>query len=344
MVVSKLVCEEGAQIDIASNFVARFYERSLCDGDVRIASSFDATQLWFNHDLSEFVEFKKSLKKDYTLVRAIDSSSRLSGNKLFGCSQLEDIVVTTIDEVGEFWLTAKVVGIGSLVEWNEIEERLSTESLLVCPIADMPFPYPDPVTQPEWFLIAKIMRYKDKYELPDDKAEADQIRRRALLHERSLLIIDLNLNRNREIERDNRAPLRKPLTGAQRERGDSLVHVSRSDYATGTAAETPADVVEKIEKEKDDEVDLTDEGHVRNGMREKEKKNGGRSRNRFAAEGGHHCTPLAVDERKSSTIVVVLLVGNRGGRVPVAILSIVVAGWWSCCQGRRSLATACRSL
>nr|GMC95615.1 uncharacterized protein LOC109155151 [Ipomoea batatas] len=52
----------------------------------------------------------------------------------------------------------------------------------------------------------------------------------------------------------------------------SLVHVSRSDYATGTAAETPADVLEKIEKEKDDEVDLTDEGHVRNGMREKEKK------------------------------------------------------------------------
>nr|GMC97786.1 uncharacterized protein LOC109155151 [Ipomoea batatas] len=124
----------------------------------------------------------------------------------------------------------------------------------------------------------------------------------------------------------------------------SLVHVSRSDYATGTAAETPADVVEKIEKEKDDEVDLTDEGHVRNGMREKEKKNGGRSRSGFAAEGGHHCTPLAVDERKSSTIVVVLFVGNRGGRVPVAILSIAVASWWSCCQGRRSLATACRSL
>nr|GMC92174.1 uncharacterized protein LOC109155151 [Ipomoea batatas] len=193
----------------------------------------------------------------------------------------------------------------------------------------------------------------------------------------------------------------------------SLVHVSRSDYATGTAAETPADVLEKIEKEKDDEVDLTDEGHVRNGMREKEKKKliklshlfthllksikaknklvtgkgkdstppghgcvaggdetgkcdesckspilscevfdesreelrgGGRSRSRFAAEGGHHCTPLAVDERKSSTIVVVLIVGNRGGHVPVAILSIAVASWWSCCQGRRSLATACRSL
>nr|GMC95833.1 Myb_DNA-bind_3 domain-containing protein [Ipomoea batatas] len=42
---------------------------------------------------------------------------------------------------------------------------------------------------------------------------------------------------------------------------DSLVHVWESDYATGTAVETPADVVKKIEKEKDDEVDLTNDEH-----------------------------------------------------------------------------------
>nr|GLL27148.1 uncharacterized protein LOC109167354 [Ipomoea trifida] len=45
---------------------------------------------------------------------------------------------------------------------TEIVERLSSKSLLVCPIADMLSLYPDSVTQPEWFWIAKIMRYKDK--------------------------------------------------------------------------------------------------------------------------------------------------------------------------------------
>ncbi|XP_031116590.1 uncharacterized protein LOC116020246 [Ipomoea triloba] len=53
---------------------------------------------------------------------------------------------------------------------------------------------------------------------------------------------------------------------------DSLMHVWRSDYATGTAVETPADAVEEIEKEKHDEVDITDgnDEEWEEGRREKE--------------------------------------------------------------------------
>ncbi|XP_019158429.1 PREDICTED: uncharacterized protein LOC109155151 [Ipomoea nil] len=39
------------------------------------------------------------------------------------------------------------------------------------------------------------------------------------------------------------------------------MHVWGSDYAIGTATEIPADAVEEIEKDKDDEVDLTDGNH-----------------------------------------------------------------------------------
>lgn len=34
---------------------------------------------------------------------------------------------------------------------TEIVDRTSTESLLVCPIVEMPSPHPNPVTQHEWF-------------------------------------------------------------------------------------------------------------------------------------------------------------------------------------------------
>nr|GMD28521.1 twist-related protein [Ipomoea batatas] len=42
---------------------------------------------------------------------------------------------------------------------------------------------------------------------------------------------------------------------------DSLMHVWGSDYATGTTAEIPVDAVEEIEKERHDEVDITDGNH-----------------------------------------------------------------------------------
>ncbi|XP_019190317.1 PREDICTED: uncharacterized protein LOC109184734 [Ipomoea nil] len=62
---------------------------------------------------------------------------------------------------------------------TEIVERPSTETLLICVVTRMLTPHSDPKTQPEWFWIVDIIRYKEESKLPDKKEDADRVRKRA---------------------------------------------------------------------------------------------------------------------------------------------------------------------
>nr|GMD70517.1 protein FANTASTIC FOUR 3-like [Ipomoea batatas] len=57
---------------------------------------------------------------------------------------------------------------------------------------------------------------------------------------------------------------------------------------------------------------------------------------RDIGERGHRSTPVAIDERKSSTIAVAMLAGNRGGLVPVVVLSIAASDFQVSRQHHRS--------
>lgn len=59
----------------------------------------------------------------------------------------------------------------------EVVERPSTEMLLVYQVTSAPSAHSNPITHPEWFWIANILRYKDKCELLNNKEEADLVRR-----------------------------------------------------------------------------------------------------------------------------------------------------------------------
>nr|GMD43709.1 replication protein A 70 kDa DNA-binding subunit B-like [Ipomoea batatas] len=93
------------------------------DGEVRISSSFNATKLWFNHKCPQFSAFVESLPSMCTPIRMIDSSSRLSiVKKDFGSSSSQ-IEITTLQhvyarqEVVDFWIAGKILGVESLEEW-----------------------------------------------------------------------------------------------------------------------------------------------------------------------------------------------------------------------------------
>nr|GMD09396.1 replication protein A 70 kDa DNA-binding subunit B-like [Ipomoea batatas] len=99
--------------------VGRLAETAECervrdrDGEVRICSSFDATQLFFNHSCKEFRELRNSYNSKLTPLRCIQSGTRLSaanldltqGNDLVGVSASDLLAkypeVTGLDDFEE---------------------------------------------------------------------------------------------------------------------------------------------------------------------------------------------------------------------------------------------------
>ncbi|XP_019184818.1 PREDICTED: uncharacterized protein LOC109179780 [Ipomoea nil] len=60
-----------------------------------------------------------------------------------------------------------------------VVERPSTEMLSVCAVVQAPTSLPSHDNQPKWPWLTDLIRYKQKAELPDNKEDADCIRRRA---------------------------------------------------------------------------------------------------------------------------------------------------------------------
>ncbi|XP_019182558.1 PREDICTED: replication protein A 70 kDa DNA-binding subunit C-like [Ipomoea nil] len=96
--------------------------RFLQNGEVRISSSFDATQLIFDHSSKVFADFRKSVGSDYTPLRCKQSDSRF-GLRLNVPMVDSDTVVTSIAELyqnqqlGQFWVAGKVLGIENYLDW-----------------------------------------------------------------------------------------------------------------------------------------------------------------------------------------------------------------------------------
>nr|GMC49268.1 replication protein A 70 kDa DNA-binding subunit D-like [Ipomoea batatas] len=82
--------------------------------EVKITSSYDATQLLFNGDSTEFLEFRESLILQQTPIKSITSNSAYShGNSSGG-----DLSSSKMRIVGEFWVAAQIIGIESDVnDW-----------------------------------------------------------------------------------------------------------------------------------------------------------------------------------------------------------------------------------
>nr|GMC89226.1 replication protein A 70 kDa DNA-binding subunit B-like [Ipomoea batatas] len=72
---------------------------SYADGEARICSSFDATQLFFNHSCKEFRDLKKSFNSNLTPLRCIDSTSKLSAANLASNLPSKDVVITSIQQI-----------------------------------------------------------------------------------------------------------------------------------------------------------------------------------------------------------------------------------------------------
>nr|GLL39851.1 uncharacterized protein LOC109171655 [Ipomoea trifida] len=98
-------------------------EKMLIDGEVRICSSFDATQLFFNHPCKEFRELRNSYNTKLTPLRCIQSSSRLCGANMDFSQGSNDLVVTQIEDIyskknlGEYWVAGRIVDVESVVDW-----------------------------------------------------------------------------------------------------------------------------------------------------------------------------------------------------------------------------------
>ncbi|XP_019164355.1 PREDICTED: uncharacterized protein LOC109160523 [Ipomoea nil] len=90
--------------------------------EVRISSSYNATQLWFNHDCKEFKEFKDSLKVAHSPPRSIQSLSVMSYVNSAENSK-SPMVVTTIKDLyeraeeGYYWVPARIVSVESTRNW-----------------------------------------------------------------------------------------------------------------------------------------------------------------------------------------------------------------------------------
>nr|GMC49133.1 replication factor A protein 1-like [Ipomoea batatas] len=100
--------------------------------EVKITSSYDATQLLFNGDSTEFLEFRESLILQQTPIKSITSNSAYShGNSSGGDLSSSKMCIITISdifqkrEVGEFWVPAQIIGIESDV--NDIYESCKAQ-------------------------------------------------------------------------------------------------------------------------------------------------------------------------------------------------------------------------
>ncbi|XP_019163055.1 PREDICTED: replication protein A 70 kDa DNA-binding subunit B-like [Ipomoea nil] len=96
------------------------------NGEVRICSSFGATQLFFSHSCKEFRELRSSYNSDHTPLRCIDSESRLSDTYLGRAARANDVLITSIQDIyskkqlGEYWVAGRIVDVESLSDWHYI--------------------------------------------------------------------------------------------------------------------------------------------------------------------------------------------------------------------------------
>nr|GMC68181.1 replication protein A 70 kDa DNA-binding subunit B-like [Ipomoea batatas] len=97
------------------------------NGEVRIYSSFDGTQLFFNHSCKEFRDLRNSYNTKLTPLQCIQSGSRLWGANMDFSQGSNDLVVTQIEEIyskkklGEYWVAGHIVDVESVVDcsWQE---------------------------------------------------------------------------------------------------------------------------------------------------------------------------------------------------------------------------------
>ncbi|XP_019193031.1 PREDICTED: uncharacterized protein LOC109187303 [Ipomoea nil] len=90
--------------------------------EFRISSSYNATQLWFNHPCREFHEFKDSLKVDTRPPLSVQTVSHISyGNPAE--SSKSPMIVTTIKDLyeraeeGYYWIPGRIVSVESTTNW-----------------------------------------------------------------------------------------------------------------------------------------------------------------------------------------------------------------------------------
>ncbi|XP_019178600.1 PREDICTED: uncharacterized protein LOC109173760 [Ipomoea nil] len=92
------------------------------DGDVKICSSYDVTQLLFNQESPPFEEFRKSISHEQTPMRSIISQSSFKECSSYSVSLSGDMEVRTISKIyrdkefGDFWVAARIVFIDD-PEW-----------------------------------------------------------------------------------------------------------------------------------------------------------------------------------------------------------------------------------
>ncbi|XP_019189859.1 PREDICTED: uncharacterized protein LOC109184317 [Ipomoea nil] len=92
------------------------------DNEFRISSTYNATQLWFNHSCSEFQEFKDSLKVDTRPPLSVQTVSQISYGNAAESSK-SPMIVTTIEDLyeraeeGYYWVPGRIVAVESTTNW-----------------------------------------------------------------------------------------------------------------------------------------------------------------------------------------------------------------------------------
>ncbi|XP_031099592.1 uncharacterized protein LOC116003769 [Ipomoea triloba] len=103
-------------------------KRGLRDGEVKICSSYDVTQVLFNLDYPEFINFRDSLTDIgyQTPMRSIVSLSSFSFTNTMDESSSKSMELTTIKEIydndkyGDLWVAARISGIVNPIDWYKI--------------------------------------------------------------------------------------------------------------------------------------------------------------------------------------------------------------------------------
>nr|GMC97905.1 replication factor A protein 1-like [Ipomoea batatas] len=92
-------------------------------GEVRITSSYDATQLWFNQTFSEFVDFRSKLATNTSPVKSISTTTVLSQSTSPSEFQSGAVIVSTLSDVFEvvedndFYVPTEIMGIEGSRKW-----------------------------------------------------------------------------------------------------------------------------------------------------------------------------------------------------------------------------------
>nr|GLL42276.1 uncharacterized protein LOC109156722 [Ipomoea trifida] len=103
--------------------VMQLCRAKVVSGEVRITSSYDATQLWFNQNFAEFVDFRSKLAANTSPLRSISTTTVLSQST--GPSEFQSgaVIVSTLfdvfeaEEDNDFYVPAEILGIEGSGKW-----------------------------------------------------------------------------------------------------------------------------------------------------------------------------------------------------------------------------------